>query len=59
MKFEDNLECPKCHKIEKVSDWTYLKEGFNGIKKGSKDDIGKLECIYCSHRIDYPKLEED
>lgn len=59
LKFEDDLECPKCKKVEPVCGWTYLKEGFNGIKKGDKDDLDKLECNWCGHIIEYPELEDD
>lgn len=58
MKFEDNLTCPKCNKTERLCDWTYLYEGFNGIKKGDKDDIDKLECNHCDKIIEYPRVDE-
>jgi len=34
-----------------MSDFSYLKAGFNGIKAGDPDDLDMQECGHCGARL--------
>jgi hypothetical protein len=53
---EDNprAECPRCGMRGRLyNDFSLLESGFNGIKTGNADDVGKQECGHCKAKLDW------
>jgi len=47
-------QCPECgHKARLMEGFSLLSYGFNGVEKGSDEDIDKQECGQCSTILDW------
>jgi 2'-5' RNA ligase superfamily len=53
------VQCPVCHhRGNLMSDFTYLKAGFNGIRPGDPDDVDAQECGNCGAKLEWKHLDE-
>lgn len=52
------VRCPQCkHEGPLMSDFSFLAAGFNGVRKGARDDLGAQECGHCSAVMEWDHID--
>ena len=51
IEYYNRLKCPHCGHVHQEGEATYLRAGFNGVKKGDPDDLDMFECVKCDKRF--------
>lgn len=54
------VRCPKCkHEGPLMNDFSFLAAGFNGIRKGARDDLGAQECGHCGAVMEWEHIDDE
>lgn len=52
------VRCPQCkHEGPLMNDFSLLAQGFNGVRKGAKDDLGAQECGQCAAIMEWDHID--